>query len=1227
MPEARCPKCGSLMVLRIAKRGSNAGGKFYGCSRYPNCKATIPFDSAVLDSSVRKEEPEKQKHSLTEIFFPRTLRARERFQNHQVRFFETVAVPEDLLDGIDSGEMGEGVIKAFSQWRVDFPTGESKSTANQRRCQIISILEKILTRGRTTLLSPQLEKEFREIFLKTSKAEPSLSLIESLLLIGYQKSQKYPWLDSKEETIFYKDIISKLLGDNYEQFVLPQVEISSLLPPNVDAMGSQRVDFAIFHPRFEEKIVVEIDGEQHKRHIDADKERDRTLQEYGYAVIRIQTSEIQEASGPQLSVLKSKLSTIEKKFDESLFSSCDEIVQFIRSIKIAHQIQIVLLQAIQSSFLNSGDIGSWHIIADLDELGLFDKKISAAIIRKSVADFVELLRKLSKLYSVKLRTGEPSCSLFSDYTGGESANTIYISFSDKFTTDLPTFHLQNIYFPFHIANSCLATVPLIGGLEKPEEKVLEYFLRYLFRKSYFWEGQYDGITRALQGKDALLLLPTGAGKSLVYQLASLLLPGRTVVIDPIISLMEDQIDNLTMVGIDRCIAITRQIIDKEDRSRAIQLFGQGEYLFAYVAPERFQTVEFRDSLRTLTVHTPVALIVVDEAHCVSEWGHDFRTAYLNIGRTSRAYCESSGYAPSLLALTGTASRAVLKDVQRELQIKDFDAVITPKSFDRSELKFCVIYSTSQEKNARLKGYLGQMLPSLFNVTSSTLYQVREKETYSGLVFCPHVGGEFGVERVSNEIEGNLGISTDIYSGKEPKHWQSEQYHHYKRRVTKEFKRNKIPLLVCTKAFGMGIDKPNIRYTIHFGIPSSIESFYQEAGRAGRDRRIAHCCIIVSNDNPDRSKKLLNPNTKVESIDEIVRNISWEENDDITRALYFHTGAFRGIAQEEQDIEEVLRHLGDVSKKGKRILSIPDKIKQGVYAHRQPREITEKALHRLLLIGVVSDYTIEYSSDEFTVKLSGASKEEIIETYGEYIASYTYGRGQNEVDKASQFLHLPLMRFITALADLLLHFIYDVIERGRRRALNEMFLACTASSTDKDIRARILRYLEATEYSGTLEQIISDENAGIVKCKDIFTSVRSPNEAGELRGQVSRYLESYPDHPGLLMLRALSEILSRDRNGEVVRQNFVASVSSALTTYGLRNSIVFEFAAWAASSIGRRRKEWAKDLIIDLLQSYPSRYLARKLIEQLPLALSGVPAWFLLTKLQENCDSLVIKREV
>ncbi len=1228
MQEIRCPKCGSSMILRTAKRGLNAGGKFYGCSRYPKCKATVPFEPVDIELI----EPEKEKRSLTEAFFPRIFIARARFQDYQVRFFETIAVPEDLLEGISSEDIEEEILKAFSQWRIDFPAGESKSTLTEKQRQIISVLEKILTRGRITLPSPQVEKEFKEIF-KSPKFESSLSHIESLVIRGYKKAQKSLWLDSKEENIFYKDILPKLLGENYEQFVLPQVEISSLLSPNlnVDTAGYQRVDFAICHPRFGRKIIVEIDGEQHKRHIDSDEERDKALAEHGYAVIRIPVDEIQKSSGQQLSVLSSKLSAIEEGFYKGIDFPNDEIIKFIHAIKIDHQIQIALLQAIQSGCLDLEDKGLWHIIADLDELGIFDKKEALAILKKSAVDFVELLGRLCKLYSVKLNIGEPVCNLISDHTTSASANAICISFSNKITTDLTTFYVQNIYFPFHIANSSFSATPVIEGLENPQEKDLEYFLQYLFRKPYFWEGQYDGITRAFQGKDALLLLPTGAGKSLVYQLTSLLLPGRTVVVDPIISLMEDQIDNLAMIGIDRCIAITGQIVDTQDKLRAIQLFGQGEYLFAYVAPERFQTVEFRESLRTLTVHTPIALIVVDEAHCVSEWGHDFRTAYLNIGRTSRTYCESKGYAPPLLALTGTASRVVLKDVQRELQITDFDAIITPKSFDRKELKFHIVYSISQEKTARLKGYLGQMLPNIFNISASTFYQVRGKNTYSGLVFCPHVGGEFGVERVSDELRKDLGISVDIYSGGKPKYWNLDRYRFYKHRVTKAFKRNKIPLLVCTKAFGMGIDKPNIRYTIHFGIPPSIESFYQEAGRAGRDKKTAYCCIIVSNDDPERSKKLLNPNTKVEEIDEIVKNIPWEENDDITRVLYFHTNTFRGTAQEKQDIAEVLQRLGDISKKGTKILTIPSEILERVKKTTknkvvsETRKITEKALHRLLLIGVVSDYTIEYSSNEFTVKLSGVTKEEIIEIYGKYVASYLYSRRQNEVEKASRFLYLSLIDFITGMIDLLLHFIYDVIERGRRRALHEMLLACTTSPTDKDIRERILRYLEATEYSEILEQVIADENAGITKCRDLFTSVRSPNESAELRGQVSRYLESYPDYPGLLMLRALSEIFSRDKNNEVAKQNFMVSISSALINYGLSNTIIFGFATWAVSCIASRDIKLAKELIAKLLEAYPNRECAREIIAKLPINLSNIPAWFLLVELQKDCCSLIIQK--
>ncbi len=148
-------------------------------------------------------------------------------------------------------------------------------------------------------------------------------------------------------------------------------------------------------------------------------------------------------------------------------------------------------------------------------------------------------------------------------------------------------------------------------------------------------------------------------------------------------------------------------------------------------------------------------------------GHDFRTAYLNIGRTTRIYCKTNDYTPPLVAMTGTASRAVLKDVKRELQIEDFEAIITPKTFDRKELNYEVIYASFQEKLPQLIGYLRNNLPDIFSTTFSNFYQPRGKKTHAGLIFCPHVGGSFGVTEVAKSIFNNLKIQTEIYSGREP----------------------------------------------------------------------------------------------------------------------------------------------------------------------------------------------------------------------------------------------------------------------------------------------------------------------------------------------------------------------------------------------------------------------------------------------------------------------------
>ncbi|GAI46206.1 unnamed protein product, partial [marine sediment metagenome] len=261
----------------------------------------------------------------------------------------------------------------------------------------------------------------------------------------YKKNKQRQWLDSTEETIFYEEILLKFLGENYKKYVLPQANISGLVPPysNLKSFINQRVDFCIFHPRLDEKIIVEIDGEQHKNHTISDSERDESLQECGYAVIRIPVSEIIARDGYQLSILESKLFPIKEDYN-NIANPPKDLIKYIYSIKFAHQIQIVILQAIQSKLLNLNDVSSWHIISDLDELYIFNKKDSLTVLKKSVEDFIELYENLCILYSVDIKEKVSQCSLLSDYNPlDNSKNVILISFSDLSVSNFSTFHVKD----------------------------------------------------------------------------------------------------------------------------------------------------------------------------------------------------------------------------------------------------------------------------------------------------------------------------------------------------------------------------------------------------------------------------------------------------------------------------------------------------------------------------------------------------------------------------------------------------------------------------------------------------------------------------------------------------------------------------------------------------------------------------------------------------------------
>lgn len=1211
------------MKKRMARRGKNRGNFFYGCSRYPRCKGTLDLENdnnSLIDKGVAGGgdlgvESYDGATSRREIKVPVFLQAREKFQNYQVRFYETLAMPHDYLDRISFGEINKSEVEFFGRFRIDYPITSNSPAPDLK--QLFIVAYKILSRGRITLISPDIEKDLKKYFKADELTQENCDFHKYLILPAPQNKSDI-WFDGEgTEKEFYEKVLPEIFGPHYRKYALPQVHFSSLAPTagNTDTSDYQRVDFFI-HTKTK-NIVVELDGAEHESHKLRDQSRDELLTKAGYEVIRIKNDEVNNRIGQNIQQL---YNIFENEDVNKEPSKPTKEEKYLIAVKLVHQLQIAIIEAYLSGNI---DINEKGVIYFDYKSAIFNKSEAQQIVKAVEGDLKKLMDNLGSLYQRNIQVDNLSVSLFG--SGLDQENSIVISYNENLSINIPKFIIQDISFNSAIAHYARPTQ--VEQIENPKTEILEYFLEYIFRYKKFLEGQLEAITRALTGQDAIVLLPTGSGKSLAFQLASMLLPGVTIVIDPILALINDQIDNLERIGIDRAIGITSQISDPGLKSKVISAFGQGEYIFCYVAPERFQTEEFRNTIKDLTVSTPISLIVIDEAHCVSEWGHDFRTSYLNVGRITRDYCRSDNRIPPLLALTGTASNSVLRDVQRELQINDFEAIITPKTFDRKELRYSVFECSSEKKFNVLKGYLQRKLPEKFGLSNSSFYQPRGKDTKCGLIFCPHVGGSFGSVENATKVTNELGIQAKYYGGKSPKGWRDEEWSNYKIKTEKEFKNNQFCLLIATKAFGMGIDKPNIRYTVHFGIPNSVESFYQEAGRAGRDRHPAECAVLISNDNHDRTSRLLNPENTIENIAIIMdEERDWDSDDDITRAIWFHANAFQGVKSELNDVNQILNSVDDLSKK----------VKINFVIDKKQRKSVEKGVHRLLILGVVSDYTIDYSNNEFHVQFSGIDKNEIIDRYAKYVNGYNKGRVETEAKKLRVHKNEDLRNFIESASEILISFIYDTIEKGRRRALREMLTMAEApfqeenrgKDADKLVRDRILRYLEST-YSEEIEEILNGKEGGFEELKkliggheteegEIIGGLRSPKDAAEVRGQTARYLESTPDHPGLLFLRSLSEIYSKSSDEQVIIQNLNAGMDFSLNRYSIAKEKLYSMVSWIISRIYERNRKMCRIVTKGLIYDVNDYDLAKFILNsEIGDDLLDIPGTFIFHKLSKD----------
>lgn len=687
---------------------------------------------------------------------------------------------------------------------------------------------------------------------------------------------------------------------------------------------------------------------------------------------------------------------------------------------------------------------------------------------------------------------------------------------------------------------------------------LRYFLQLIMRKQDFREGQLPILSRALQLQSVIGLLPTGGGKSLTYQLAALLQPGVAFIVDPLNSLMKDQVDGLKKNKI-HCCDFTNSLSDKADKMRALRRLTQGKCLFFFSSPERLCIQEFRDQLRYMqSACVYFSYAVIDEVHCVSEWGHDFRISYLHIGRNlyNLVLPKSSsrtGNRISLFGLTATASFDVLADVEGELSgygafPLHSDATVRCENTNRLELQYQVFdcdfdfkgrcrrsnYESYPVKSENLPDVvlsLKDRISELQNPENLRLIKNRfiarenisdsekrlqiynrdistfvDNDWYkdpsseaAAVVFCPYKSGYIGIY----DKNGDVGAKTRLINSLGLKRVSSFKGGDALDQLD-DFIRGDTNVMVATKAFGMGIDKSNVRFTINLSHSGSLESFVQEAGRAGRDGCMALATILYSS---KADYKGVQPDANVY---ERFHKFNYKGIDYEKRILWFFLSK-ADVSMDELEVEPeydedgvlvpnakqpgeffkffdaLNTHFAGESfsftiswdKNSRGLMTLSAMLEKAgfeplVNKHNKDKDksdeeycrLLEKMIYRLCCIGAVDDYTKNYVDKTLTIYATCRSEGEYYEALYKYMLRYySPERARIEVERAKGFRgENELQKCLGFLTD----FIYDKIVAKRKRAIYDMELFCRTSvqsqknwiETNEDLKDFIYFYFNS-----------------------------------------------------------------------------------------------------------------------------------------------------------------------
>lgn len=899
--------------------------------------------------------------------------------------------------------------------------------------------------------------------------------------------------------------------------------------------------------------------------------------------------------------------TLEEFFYDAVFGSDKSRVgedswvsTYVDCISQAHQIQCSLVEL--AKYQRIGKNAKIGFVRN----GAEDNNLSI-VSRAALNDLIELAKSVSDLYGCDSPFDGIVCA-----ESGESPDFVINYASDSDLESYQEAHLST--FMRSSANCYYDPIQVqVPVTAYPTPGVMRSLLKYIFRFDDFREGQYPALARALNREDTIVLLPTGSGKSVIFQLLALVTPGTAFIVSPITSLIDDQVQNLETRGIDRVIGLTGKTKDKRAVERRL---ATGQYLMCYVSPERFQIQSFISSARNYASENLVSVVAIDEAHCVSEWGHDFRTSYLGLARNCREICKTDDATPPLLALTGTASTSVLIDMKSDLGITAPGSIIKPETFDRSELHYRVFAANSEDKLSMLDEIMQKWLPKDLGTTPEELYaHTGDLRTMGGIVFCQNANGSYGLMNSEKALQyGHPGVwdhlnneypgECSYYCGTKPKRLNNVSEGSWAKNKAEQalrFKENESSIMVATKAFGMGIDKPNVRWVIHFGMPSSLESYYQEVGRAARDKKDAYAYLILSDDYPELNDDMLDPTeSDLDRLRKLEDTKEQFKGDDVSRCLHFHKSTFSGVSEELDIARRVFDMCGRENYYDK-CWHVPFRNSRSENS-RDSKNMLERAIYRLTLLGAFQGYTVEYTGfneGEFLIEpvmANGQRLREIVaENYLEYIKSYQSDsaflqQSRRSLENAVSGIEDDREYILHVLSHLLTNFTYKVIEEGRRRAIMTMLDASRKAAefeyldeAEAFLREQIVGYLSTggadDEEQGLASILYDATDTG--KLLRVIERAASAQEEGVTLRQALRLLEDYPQHYGLYLVA--SAIQAREGDIAGAARSIRSMIHFGTENYGLSaEQCAHNFMRFLGGSVADTVGLEAKDkLLIEL----------------------------------------------